>query len=53
MSGSGILTEQFDARENLAVGNLAQAYSHLAFINAAVALQNSRHETVAAVGTKP
>lgn len=36
--GSGILTEQFDAKNGLAVGNIAQAYSHLALINSAVAL---------------
>ncbi len=53
MSGPGILTEQVDPQENLAVGNLAQAYSHLAFINAVVALQNSKQITLAAVGTKP
>lgn len=37
-TGAGILTEQFDPRLGLAVGNLAQAYSHLAFIDAAVAI---------------
>jgi len=36
--GLGILTEQFDAHHGIAVGNLAQAYSHLAFIDAAVAM---------------
>lgn len=36
-SGSGILTEQFDTRHQMAVGNLPQAYSHLAFIDSAVA----------------
>lgn len=41
-SGSGILTEQFDPRHGLAIGNLAQAYSHLAFIDAAVALDRAR-----------
>lgn len=40
--GPGILTEQFDPRHGLAVGNLAQAYSHLAFIDAAVALDRAR-----------
>lgn len=40
--GSGILTEQFDPRHRIAVGNLAQAYSHLAFIDAAVALDRAR-----------
>lgn len=39
--GPGILTEQFDPRHGLAVGNLAQAYSHLAFIDAAVALDRA------------
>lgn len=42
--GAGILTEQFDPRHGLAVGNLAQAYSHLAFIDAAVALDRARME---------
>ena len=50
MSGPGILTEQFDPRQSLAVGNLAQAYSHLAFINAAVALQSFGHNLTKAVG---
>jgi len=36
--GLGILTEQFDAHHGIAVDNLAQAYSHLAFIDAAVAM---------------
>jgi len=53
MSGPGILTEQFDPREKIPVGNLAQAYSHLAFINAVIALQSVSHEMVAAEGTKP
>jgi len=39
--GPGILTEQFDPQTGLAVGNLAQAYSHLAFIDAAVALDHA------------
>ncbi len=39
--GPGILTEQFDPQHGLAVGNLAQAYSHLAFIDAAVAIHNA------------
>jgi len=43
--GPGIMTEQFDARHGLAVGNLAQAYSHLAFIDAAVALDRVRAES--------
>jgi trehalose-phosphatase len=37
----GILSEQFDPRHKLAVGNLAQAYSHLAFINAAFAVDRA------------
>lgn len=41
-TGPGILTEQFDPRHGLPVGNLAQAYSHLAFIDAAVALDRVR-----------
>lgn len=41
-TGPGILTEQFDPRHGIAVGNLAQAYSHLAFIDAAVALDRVR-----------
>lgn len=40
--GPGILTEQFDPCHGLAVGNFAQAYSHLAFIDAAVALDRVR-----------
>ncbi|MGQ0628814.1 MAG: trehalose-phosphatase [Phycisphaerales bacterium] len=43
--GPGILTEQFDPRDGLAVGNVAQAYSHLAFIDAAVALDRVRAES--------
>ncbi|CAN5774391.1 trehalose-phosphatase [soil metagenome] len=40
--GPGVLTEQFDPQTGLAVGNLAQAYSHLAFIDAAVAFDRAR-----------
>jgi len=40
--GPGILTEQFDPQSGFAVGNLAQAYSHLAFIDAAIALDRTR-----------
>lgn len=40
--GSGILTEQFDPAHRIAVGNVAQAYSHLAFIDAAVAIDRVR-----------
>lgn len=36
--GPGILTEQYDPDHQLAIGNLAQAYSHMAIINAAVAI---------------
>lgn len=40
MFGStGILTEQYDPKHGVATGNIAQAYSHLAFINAAVAME--------------
>lgn len=35
---SGILSEQYDPRERMPLGNLAQAYSHLAFIDAVVAM---------------
>lgn len=42
VTGPGILTEQFDPRQGIAVGNLAQAYSHLALIDAAVALDRVR-----------
>lgn len=41
-TGSGILTEQFDTRHQMAVGNLPQAYSHLAFIDSAVAFDQIR-----------
>jgi GH15 family glucan-1,4-alpha-glucosidase len=41
----GILTEQFDPRSGNGVGNLAQAYSHLALINAAVALSAAPRKT--------
>lgn len=34
----GILTEEWDPRDGRALGNFAQAYSHLAVINAAIAL---------------
>lgn len=37
-SGPGILTEQFEPATNMSIGNFAQAYSHLAFINAAIAV---------------
>lgn len=44
--GLGILTEQFDVRHRAATGNLAQAYSHLAFIDAASALdRRTRRDT--------
>lgn len=35
---TGVMTEQFDPTHSAAVGNFAQAYSHAAVINAAVAL---------------
>jgi trehalose-phosphatase len=37
--GTGILSEGYDPRHGLAVGNLAQVYSHLAIINAALAIE--------------
>ncbi|MFO0874034.1 MAG: trehalose-phosphatase [Phycisphaerales bacterium] len=37
----GILTEEFDASTAMALGNLPQAYSHLALINAAVAVASA------------
>ncbi len=40
-TGLGVLTEQYDARHQIALGNLAQAYSHLALIDAAVALDRA------------
>lgn len=42
--GACILTEGFDPRHGLAVGNLPQAYSHLALINAALALDAAAKE---------
>lgn len=41
MSGPCLLTEQYDPVTKMAVGNLAQAYSHLSFINAALAVGDS------------
>lgn len=38
----GTLTEQYDPRRRQAVGNLGQAYSHLALINAAAAIDRHR-----------
>lgn len=35
---TGLFAEEFDPRYGLALGNLAQAYSHLGFINAALAV---------------
>lgn len=35
---TGLMSEQFDSRDGAALGNFPQAYSHLALINAAVAL---------------
>jgi trehalose-phosphatase len=41
IKGVGILTEQYDPVLNMALGNFAQAYSHLAFINAAFAIERA------------
>lgn len=38
---TGLLSEQFDSRHGLHVGNFPQAYSHLAVINAAVTLDSA------------
>ncbi|QOI99140.1 MAG: trehalose-phosphatase [Phycisphaeraceae bacterium] len=38
---AGVMTEQHDPVHGIALGNLAQAYSHLAVINAAVALERA------------
>ncbi|MCC6228454.1 MAG: trehalose-phosphatase [Phycisphaerales bacterium] len=38
MTGPCLLTEQYDPATKLAIGNIAQAYSHLAFINASLAV---------------
>ncbi|MCC6230363.1 MAG: trehalose-phosphatase [Phycisphaerales bacterium] len=38
MTGPCLLTEQYDPVTKSAVGNIAQAYSHLAFINASLAI---------------
>ncbi len=46
----GVLSEQFDARMGTASGNIAQAYSHLALINAAVAMEQHRHDRSALRG---
>lgn len=35
---TGLFAEEYDPRYNLALGNLAQAYSHLGFINATLAV---------------
>lgn len=40
---TGLLAEQWDPRSGLALGNFPQAYSHLALINAAVALSADRY----------
>lgn len=44
--GTNVLTEGYDPRHQLPIGNLAQVYSHLAVINAALAID-------AASGTRP
>lgn len=41
MAGPCLLTEQYDPAMKLAVGNIAQAYSHLAFINASIAVSDA------------
>ena len=38
---AGVLSEQYDAQSRVACGNVAQAYSHLAFIQAAVAMDRA------------
>jgi trehalose-phosphatase len=38
---TGVLTEQFDPQLNLPLGNLPQAYSHAALIDAAIALNRA------------
>ncbi len=38
----GVMTEQYDWPQRRALGNIAQAYSHLAVINAAIALDATR-----------
>lgn len=40
---SGILSEQYDPQHRMPLGNLAQAYSHLAFIDAVVAMHGVQH----------
>ncbi|MBL0871456.1 MAG: trehalose-phosphatase [Phycisphaerales bacterium] len=39
-AGPGVLSEQYDHRHRMPIGNLAQAYSHLAFIDAVVAMDS-------------
>lgn len=39
---TGLLTEEFDPRHGIALGNFPQAYSHLGIINAAVRLAQQR-----------
>ncbi len=39
---TGLMAEEFDAREGCALGNFPQAYSHLGLINAALALDGAR-----------
>lgn len=39
----GIMTEEYDQPTDRALGNIAQAYSHLALINAAVAIDRVRN----------
>lgn len=42
LKAPGILTEQWDHPHGIALGNIAQAYSHLALINAAIAIDAAR-----------
>ncbi len=39
----GLFSEEFDTRENLALGNYPQAFSHIALINSALNLQKAEH----------
>lgn len=41
---TGLLSEQYCPRDGIALGNFPQAYSHVALINAAVALAEARGE---------
>ena len=50
---TGIFAEQYDATDHLALGNVPQAYSHLALINAAVALHARDTAAAPGAGVKP